>query len=432
MWTDEDIDAFIRTRYPDFYPMFKGYDVHIKRVDTVRYLILKEFGGIYADMDYECRRRFYERLPRDKVSIAESKYKVNEEYQNALMASPKGHPFWDVVMEIVQERYERDGCSEGQKKNVLHCTGPNVIDAAVADPRTRKWFHRLPVRNYMDEDTARYAAHLGTAVWFHDGNLPKMDSSVPKVIWTYWHDANKMPRVVQDCIASWWHYCPDHEVRILVPKDVERLVPEAKSIMHRLRAQKRSEARISDYVRLAILKRYGGIWMDASCLMTQSLDWIHKKSPGKDLVAFYHWSTRPGHKHPIVESFFLAAPKGSKFISDWHDEFVRSQMQYASDEKYIENVSAKTDIQDLGQKLPYLLVYLCAAVVQQRTGSTYDLDLTDAMGPQGPYKYMKKHDWDIEKSVEELRKNPNVRTPMIKFHNGVRDYMEEKRIAIRK
>lgn len=667
MWTDEDLDDFVRSKYPDFYPLWQGYNLHIKRIDTVRYLILKDYGGIYADMDYECRERFYELLPQDKISIAESTFKQNEEYQNALMVSPKRHPFWDIVMDIVKRRY--DGCYQGHKGNVLFCTGPNVIDAAVKDVRTRTWFHELSAQDFMDEKTARYAAHIGSAVWWHDNNLtqdsancyvinlreskdrldlfkkrylesdlrtvpllrieatdgrkmsderlrsivsdramrelletektgrrtrhyqlsrgavgcflshldvleriangpkpfgivfeddaivPKnvlerthdalmrdmnnnkqsdllflgciclecdsqkdektvgvtrfflthsyivskegarkvldvlrskpieqqidaalsdyakegrlvircmqpnlvvqdndnfassiqtfsaegndvfkslsesftTSSEVPKVIWTYWHDPTKMPRVVRGCIQSWRRWCPDHKVRVLGPMDVERAVPDSKKIMKRFRAKNMSQAHISDYVRLAVLKHHGGIWVDASCLFNQSLDWIHDRSPGKDLVGFYHWSTHKGNQHPIIENFFLAAPVGSPFIADWHDELIRARLHFETDDDYVVDVKKNkgyVDLQDLGTKLPYLTAYLCAAVVQQRPGASYALNLTDAMGPLGPYKFMKKYEWDIEKSIEELQRNPDVRTPIVKFHNGVRDYLE--------
>lgn len=168
MWTDEDIDAFVKTKYPEFYPMFSGYDVHIKRVDIVRYLILKEYGGIYADMDYECIRRFFELLPQDKVSIAESIHKQFEDCQNALMISPKGHPFWDVVMEIAKKRYDENDCKKGDRGNVLFCTGPQLIDEARKDQRIidMNCFNKLPAKDYMDKyNNPKYALHHGTVTW---------------------------------------------------------------------------------------------------------------------------------------------------------------------------------------------------------------------------------------------------------------------------
>lgn len=255
---------------------------------------------------------------------------------------------------------------------------------------------------------------------------------IPKVIWTYWHDLKKMPRVVLECIRSWQRHCPDHDIRVLGPKDVERFVPESRDILRALSAKKLSHAHVSDYVRLAVLKDYGGVWMDASVYLTASLDWLRSRSKGKDLAGFYHWSTHKDHKHPIIENFFLMAPEGSMFIADWHDELLRARMQYDSEDHYIEDAKKTTDIQDLGSKLPYLIVYLCAAVVQQRgANAPYALELMDAMGPLGPYKYMNKYQWDIEKSIGELQSNPDVQTPIIKFHNGVRDFLEERRISIR-
>ncbi len=98
MWTDEDLDNLIKNDFPYFYDIYKGYDVNIKRIDMARYFILYKYGGIYADMDYICFKNFYNLMPQDKVSISESDWQENEYMQNALMISPKEHPFWlDVI-----------------------------------------------------------------------------------------------------------------------------------------------------------------------------------------------------------------------------------------------------------------------------------------------------------------------------------------------
>ncbi len=36
-WNDQDIDTFIQTKFPKFYPAFKNYPHHIQRVDVARY-----------------------------------------------------------------------------------------------------------------------------------------------------------------------------------------------------------------------------------------------------------------------------------------------------------------------------------------------------------------------------------------------------------
>jgi mannosyltransferase OCH1-like enzyme len=122
MWNDEDVADLIKKRYPKFLPTFQAYDVNIKRVDAFRYFLLYEYGGLYADMDYECVRNFDHTLAKGKVSIAESTFE-NEKYQNALMASPPRHPFWLYVFETLLKR---------PGEYVVVATGPKLIDDVVA------------------------------------------------------------------------------------------------------------------------------------------------------------------------------------------------------------------------------------------------------------------------------------------------------------
>jgi len=126
MWTDEDLDELIKTKYAWFYPTYKGYDLKIKRIDAARYFMLYEHGGIYADMDFECVNNFEHVLEQDKVSIAESPWKngpSGETHQNALMISPKGHPFWEKVFELLEKHKDN--------KDVLFTTGPRIIMEAL-------------------------------------------------------------------------------------------------------------------------------------------------------------------------------------------------------------------------------------------------------------------------------------------------------------
>ena len=93
MWTDEDINNFIKTYYPDYYDIFMSYDKKIKRFDMVRCFFLYKYGGIYADMDCAVFKNFYDLIPHDKVSIVRSPYPW-EYLQNCLMTSPVNNPFW--------------------------------------------------------------------------------------------------------------------------------------------------------------------------------------------------------------------------------------------------------------------------------------------------------------------------------------------------
>ena len=124
MWTDEDLERLIKTKYSWFYSTYMGYDRHIKRVDAARYFILYEYGGIYADMDFECMKNFEGFFPQDNVSIAASPHFEKGEFlQNALMISPAKHPFWVHVFNQLEFFKEID--------NVLYATGPFFIQISI-------------------------------------------------------------------------------------------------------------------------------------------------------------------------------------------------------------------------------------------------------------------------------------------------------------
>ena len=44
-WTDESAEKLVSEKFPDFKPTWDGYKLPIQRVDTLRYMILYEYGG---------------------------------------------------------------------------------------------------------------------------------------------------------------------------------------------------------------------------------------------------------------------------------------------------------------------------------------------------------------------------------------------------
>ena len=162
MWNDEDLDNFMKIEFPQYYEIYKNYDKNIKRIDIARYFILYKYGGIYADMDYICFKNFYNLIPQNKVSISESPYPENEYIQNALMISPKNHPFWLKVIKKSQEK-------ERIKSDIIiYSTGPvllsdtyfeNIDDVNVLDQDIYNPHISLPDNDKM------ICRHYGTKLW---------------------------------------------------------------------------------------------------------------------------------------------------------------------------------------------------------------------------------------------------------------------------
>ena len=132
-WTDAGAHAFIATEYPWFLETYEAYPAPVMRADALRYFLLSHYGGVYADMDYECLRPFDEilqgrelilvREPGEHAQIAEVRQSGLEWLlTNALMASVPGHAFWQHVVEELQH-------ARG-KGTPLSTTGPIFLTRA--------------------------------------------------------------------------------------------------------------------------------------------------------------------------------------------------------------------------------------------------------------------------------------------------------------
>ncbi|MGM9480475.1 glycosyltransferase family 32 protein [Roseateles sp. NT4] len=142
-------------------------------------------------------------------------------------------------------------------------------------------------------------------------NAPLCQDEIPKIIWTYWQAA-PAPAFIQACLDNWRRFAPDHEVRLLARDDVSRWLPELRADFDTLPAYRQA-----DWLRIQLLARHGGIWMDASMLLSRDLAWLHetRKRRAADYVGFYidRYTTRP--ELPIVENWMMASVPGGRFAT---------------------------------------------------------------------------------------------------------------------
>jgi Glycosyltransferase sugar-binding region containing DXD motif len=140
LWTDEKLLEFMKENYAWFLPTYESYNTDIQRIDASRYFLLHHYGGLYADMDYEpLSAVLWNFLAPDRVSLLESPYKFNERIQNALMASPPGHLFWNTTFEQLVVR---------SSENVMGSTGPRFLDGVVQQVPPSYTF-TLPCENFQ-------------------------------------------------------------------------------------------------------------------------------------------------------------------------------------------------------------------------------------------------------------------------------------------
>lgn len=105
-------------------------------------------------------------------------------------------------------------------------------------------------------------------------------TAFPKIIWTcWWQGEQNLPPVVKKCIESIRKHCPDFELRVISADNMRDYIELPDYIMQKHQKGYISRTHLADILRLSLLEKYGGIWMDATIFLTAPLPEIIINSP---------------------------------------------------------------------------------------------------------------------------------------------------------
>lgn len=104
-----------------------------------------------------------------------------------------------------------------------------------------------------------------------NAQLPKPNGnySIPKVIHYIWFGRQLMGDLIERCIMSWNRHCPDYELKLWNEDNYDLL--QAPSYVWQAYEAKKF-AFVSDYVRLDVVYKYGGFYLDTDVELLKSLD----------------------------------------------------------------------------------------------------------------------------------------------------------------
>lgn len=255
--------------------------------------------------------------------------------------------------------------------------------------------------------------------WYYNTN--KNYNKAPKIIWTYWDNPDRIPKVVEMCMESWKKWNADYEIILLTKKNYLDYV----NIPYEITSNKNfndNPARFSDLVRINVLTEFGGVWVDSSVLLKDSIDkWLFPR-PG-EFSGFYIDGFTEIKDSPIVENWFFACNKGSKFMRAWRDEFIK-MIDFVTIEEYIKSrIKMGVNIQKINDPI-YLAMHVAAQKVIQI--DKYPLkDLILRKAEDGPFKYLVDAKWDDEKALELACMDKSYQKPIMKMRGGERDILEK-------
>ena len=250
------------------------------------------------------------------------------------------------------------------------------------------------------------------------------DKEIPRIIWTYW-DTDYFPEFIQKSIEKIKQMNFGWKLNVLTPANLKEYLPDVDIFSFKFADTK---PRQSDFVRLHILPKYGGVWCDASIVPRTSFDWVidEQRTRGVEFIGFYREGATSRPEDPVIESWFFACIEGSNFVSKLRDELgIMNTLE--KEEDYKENVKSRgVDIQNIPQP-DYLNIYLSAQAVMQTqmTPDEISKKIYVRKSEDGPFKHSIQNNWNAPKSMQWLCDQPKDELPdMIKVYGNERRAIE--------
>ena len=131
-----------------------------------------------------------------------------------------------------------------------------------------------------------------------------------KIVWCCWLQGRyQAPWLVERCLSSWEARNRDWEVRCLDREALASYIdfPD-------LTAKEITPAATSDIARILLLRRYGGVWADATAFCNRPLDeWL-----GAQITTGFFAFDQPGGGR-MLSSWFLASEPENLIVDRWCD-----------------------------------------------------------------------------------------------------------------
>lgn len=174
------------------------------------------------------------------------------------------------------------------------------------------------------------------------------DSFRDKIWVLWWQGAENMPKLVRLAYQSIVNNSNGHEVILLSQFNYSSYVDIPQAILDKVEKQKMSYAHFSDFIRLQLLSRYGGLWVDSTVLVLKPIDnelfsypfySIHTQPHDNKCVGVYRYfvslmASRPGEPfmlncYNIFKEYWMHHDKALDYLFlDYCLDYVASNPDY--------------------------------------------------------------------------------------------------------
>ena len=175
-----------------------------------------------------------------------------------------------------------------------------------------------------------------------------------KIIFTFWEPHENIPGYLQLCIETWKKFLPDYEIKILDYNSIKYYLGE--TVFTSIISLNMSLMIQADAIRVVILKKYGGIWMDADTIITNGT--FIKELKNYELVMI------GDEKYKIQHIGFIFASTNSSILGEWSNKIINNI-------KYYNQLNNHTIKSDIFNRWNYLGNGIIDPILRNITGKKY-------------------------------------------------------------
>ena len=250
--------------------------------------------------------------------------------------------------------------------------------------------------------------------------------NLPRTIWIFWDQA-ELPNDINAIIKNNKKILSNFKFNVLNNQNLNTYLDTSRFPENYAALSVQAK---SDFIRLNLLKKYGGVWMDAGIIINSSEEFerlfnecLNRQA---DLLAFTKTNNDDNSEyHPYIESWFLIAPQNSKLINLWLIEFEHAvNIGFDAYNKYIIddlNVKICDGIKGFGT---YLTMHMCLQTVLQKKLNGWKPILILESSEETMYKLHEYCRWNKECIVNKFENDIDdiKQIPYMKFNGDHRQY----------
>ena len=256
-------------------------------------------------------------------------------------------------------------------------------------------------------------------------NYEENTYEIPKIIWSYWDSINTIPETVSEIINNRNRILYDWKPILLTEETIDKYINKDD---YPTNYNGLAHCHKADWIRLYLLKHYGGVWLDVSIIIN-SRDKFNKNYEdsikNKSQTTAYYLNNVP---LDFVENWYIMAPKNSYIINKWYNEFT-----YAIE---IGFTNYKTELMQKGIRVSQIYAYgpddtyltMHAAMqklIQSNEINTNDLLLYNAC--ESMYKLHCDCKWEKDCLISKISDNNYLNNlDFIKIRSGERIFLTKK------